>query len=163
MQKGVIVALLALSVLLPFQNCGMRFVSLSGTETGNAMSPPTNPQGPRAIMASVLVGRICDAQIACDASINKDSCVSKLAEAEGLAQEFGIDPTTGITTMKELATAEEQGRYAPSPGQSTACESEISTMNCSLAAPMASATSSSDVGGAAGTAVSNSPSCGTVY
>jgi len=163
MQKSFLVALLALCLLLPFQNCGIRLAALSGTETGNANSVPSNPSLARAILASSLISRMCDAQIACDATVEKDSCVSKLAVTEGLAQSFGINPGTGITTMQELATAEEQGFYLPSSSASSACESEISVMTCSVAAPLSSATSAVEVKSATDAAVANSPSCGTVY
>ncbi len=166
MQKSFVAVLLALLLLLPFQNCGVRLGALTGTETGNAMAPRDSGNQPilsRTIAASNLVSRMCDTQVACDPSISKDSCVERLAAVEGLPQKFGIDAGTGITTMQELATAEEQGIYLPSANATSACESELKAMTCSVAVPMSSAAPGAALGSAVGAALATSPSCETVY
>lgn len=172
MQKSLMITLLALALTLSYQNCAGRPDFMTGTDTGNAMSPntpslgqtPTPNSGELLTSAEALIGALCTAEMACHHSIAAESCRLQLLSTAGLPQRFGVDPNAGFATMSQVAAGESQLVLQAAPAARASCISQISATPCSVTplATMASPTPSA-ISQTALTMLSRSEACSHVY
>lgn len=151
MRKSLLIA-----ALLGLTACGK--FDMTGTETGNALSPDSGTM-PLEGAATTLTSGLCDAIAACHPSANVSECQEQLEAQSGIPQLFGVPQSTGILTMNSLG----QGNLAVtvSPENASACATGIESIGCSSQEQQDAFINDSYSGATA--LISAVAACGSVY
>lgn len=174
MQKSLLIALVALLVISPFQNCGRH-----GTETGNPAAPisgdPSTAQ-PTLIIAQnrmlELVTTMCERFAAVRAGIAASDCIDQLKSLNGVPLAFGAQasasPASGgnmiVTniTVDDLTTTNSTVTVTdPSQDAFLACQTDLSMLD----AAALNAAYNPSTGSYAGftTLIANTSSCSSLF